>query len=478
MNVKVIRHTLGWVAIVEAACMLMPLICAAIYKESCIGAFLCSIILCAGIGFLLTRGSVQRREMYARDGFVTVAASWIMISLLGAIPFMLGAEGFNFVDALFETVSGFTTTGASVLSDVEALPKSLIFWRSFTHWIGGMGVLVFLVALLPLSGGTNMYLIKAESPGPSVGKLVPKVRATAKILYEIYIVLTVVQAVLLVLGGMELFDALTLTFGTAGTGGFAVKNSGIANYSPYCQWVITIFMIIFGIDFSVYYCILMRKFSAAFRSEEVRVYLLTIAAATGIILYNCRHLFSGFFEGLRHSAFQVASIITTTGYSTVDFDLWPELSKTVLLLLMFIGACAGSTGGGIKVSRVIIMFKSIIKEIRLAVRPKSMHKLQFDGRTVEHETQRSINVFFAAYIVIFVVSILIISIDNFDFTTNFSAIAATLNNIGPGLGKVGPTMSFGEYGALSKLVMTFDMLAGRLEIFPLLVFFAPYTWKK
>ena len=478
MNYRVISHTLGWVAIVEAACMALPLICAAIYGEACIKSFAICILLCLAVGFLLTRGKIVRREMYARDGFVTVAASWIMISILGAMPFMLILKDFAFADALFETVSGFTTTGASILNDVEALPKSLLFWRSFTHWIGGMGVLVFLVALLPLSGGTNMYLIKAESPGPSVSKLVPKVRSTAKILYLIYIFMTAVQIILLLIGGMKPFDALTLSFGTAVTGGFGIKNSSIADYSTYSQWVITIFMILFGIDFSVYHSLFIRRFSSAIRSEEVRVYLLTIAAATAVIMYNCRGLFEGFFDALRHSAFQVASVITTTGYSTADFDKWPELSKTVLLLLMFIGACAGSTGGGIKVSRVIVMFKSIVKEVKIAAHPKSTHKLQLSGRPVEHETQRSINVFFAAYIVIYVVSLLVISIDNFDFTTNFSAVVATFNNIGPGFSKVGPTMNFSAYSTLSKVVLTFDMLAGRLEIFPLLVFFAPYTWKK
>ena len=340
-----------------------------------------------------------------------------------------------------------------------------------------MGVLVFLVALLPLSGGSNLYLIKAESPGPSVSKLVPKIRAMAKILYGLYIFFTVLQVILLLAGGMSVFDALTTAFGTAGTGGFGIKNSSMAGYSPYIQNVVTVFMIIFGVDFTVYYLLLNRKFKAAVRSDEVRTYFLIIITSIILILFNTHGLFESISEAIRHIAFQVATIITTTGFATTDFDKWPEFSKFILVILMFIGACAGSTGGGFKVSRVIVLFKSLAKEIKIAAHPRSTHKLSMNDRPIAHETVRSINTFLVAYLVIFFISLLVISIDNFDFTTNFTAVAATINNIGPGLARVGPTQNFSIYSDLSKLVLTFDMLVGRLEIFPILILFSPYTWK-
>lgn len=478
MNYRIILHTLGWVLNIEGACMLLPLICALIYKESISLVFAGCILLCVAIGCILVFKKPENKVMYSKEGFVTVALSWIFLSIFGATPFYFSGYVPSFIDALFETVSGFTTTGSSVIADVEALPKSLIFWRSFTHWIGGMGVLVFLVALLPLSGGGNMYLLKAESPGPSVSKVVPKVRTTARILYGIYIGLTVIQTIFLLAGGASLFDSLTITFGTAGTGGFGIKNSGMADYSPYIQVVVTVFMIIFGIDFSLYYLILNRKLGLAVKSSEARTYLGIIAVSTLIISFNCRDLFATFGETLRHAAFQVGSIITTTGYATTDFDNWPELSKTILVMLMFIGACAGSTGGGIKVSRIMILIKSIVKEIKIAARPRSTHKIKMNSRVVEHETVRAINVFIAAYFCIYIVSMLVISLDNLDFTTNFTAVAATINNIGPGLSKVGPVETFSLYSPLSKLMLTFDMLVGRLEIFPILILFSPYTWKK
>ena len=478
MNYRMIAHTLGWVLNIEAACMLLPLICAWIYKESCVLAFLICILICAFLGGLLVFKAPKNRTMYSKEGFIIVALSWITMSIFGSLPFFISGYIPSFIDALFETVSGFTTTGASILKDVEALPKSLIFWRSFTHWIGGMGVIVFLVAILPLSGGGNMYLIKAETTGPAVSKLVPKVRSTAKLLYSIYIVLTFIQIVLMLIGGASLFDALTLSFGTAGTGGFAIKNSSIADYSPYIQNVITVFMIIFGVDFSLYYLIIIKKWKLAVKSDEVRAYLGIIAVSIIIICFNCRSLFGSFGETLRHAAFQVGSIITTTGYSTTDFNKWPELSKAILVMLMFIGACAGSTGGGIKVSRILILLKSIVKEIKIAAHPRSTHKIKMNSRVVEHETVRAVNVFIASYLVIFALSVLIISIDNADFTTNFTAVIATLNNIGPGLSKVGPVENFSLYSPLSTIVLIFDMLVGRLEIFPLLILFSPYTWKK
>ena len=478
MNYKMICYTLGCVLNIEAACMILPLICSIIYRDGCTNTFLLSIIICLIFGILLSFRVPKKKNMYAKEGFVTVALSWIVISIFGALPFYLSGYIPNYVDALFETVSGFTTTGATILKDVEALSKSMLFWRSFTHWIGGMGVLVFLVAILPLSGGGNMHLIRAESPGPAVGKLVPKVRQTAKILYGIYIAFTLIQIILLLFGGMSVFEALTLSFGTAGTGGFAPTNASIAQYSSYAQIVITVFMLIFGVDFSIYYLLLNRQFKVALRTEEFRAYFLIVFGSVILVSINCFNLFGNLFETIKHSAFQVASIITTTGYSTVDFDLWPTFSKTIIVMLMFCGACAGSTGGGVKVSRLLVLAKSIIREIKIAAHPRITTKITLNKRTIEHETVRRINVFMAAYIAIFFISLLVISFDNLDFTTNFTAIAATINNVGPGLAKVGPAQNFAVYSPLSKLVMSFDMLVGRLEVFPILVMLSPTSWKK
>jgi len=478
MNYKIILNTLGWVLNLEAAAMLLPLICAVAYGEPYAYVFVICIAICLLIGIPATIKTPKNKTMYAREGFVIVTLSWIAMSLFGSLPFFISGCIPNFVDALFETVSGFTTTGASILKSVEVLPKCMLFWRSFTHWIGGMGVLVFLVAILPLSGGNNLYLIKAESTGPNVSKLVPKVRTTAKILYVMYFVLTVILIILMLLGGCSLFDSLTISFGTAGTGGFGVLDNSIAGYSPYIQKLVTVFMILFGIDFSLFYLLLLGKIKDVLRSEELRTYLGIIFFAIILITLNCFNVFNNLEETIRHAAFQVSSIITTTGFSTVDFDLWPEFSKLILVMLMFIGACAGSTGGGIKVSRILILVKSIGKELVTAIHPNSTRKITLNGRMVEHEIVRVVNVYMAAYILIYVVSLLIISIDNLDFTTNFTAIAATLNNIGPGLEKVGPTSNFSVFSNVSKLVFIMDMLIGRLEIFPFLVFFKLSTWKK
>lgn len=478
MNFGIIFTTLGWVLVTEGICMLLPLVCALVYSESALLVFACCILLCIIAGFALTRIPLKCKSMYAKEGFITVALSWIVISLFGSLPYILSGTITNFFDAFFETASGFTTTGASILKDVEIVPKSVLFWRSFTHWIGGMGVLVFIVAILPLSGGSNLYLLKAESPGPSVSKLVPKVRSSAKILYGIYLMLTLLQIVLLKISGMKWFDTLTLSFGTAGTGGFAILNSGLADYTPVQQNIITVFMLIFGIDFTFHYLLLTKNFKVAAKLEEVQVYLGVVLISALLIAFNCRGLFKTVADALRHSFFQVASVITTTGYSTADFDLWPEFSKTILVLLMFFGACAGSTGGGIKISRVMILLKSIAKEIIVAVHPKRTRKITINSRPIEHETLRSINVFMAAYMAVFVASMLIISLDNLDFTSNFTAVLSCLNNIGPGLSQVGPTRNFSIYSPLSTFVLSADMLIGRLEIFPMLILFSPYTWKK
>ncbi|WP_313582810.1 TrkH family potassium uptake protein [Lacrimispora sp.] len=478
MNKKVIIYLMGWILNIEAVFMLLPCVTALIYRETSGFWFLAVMAVCGGIGIILTRKKPDNMVFFAKEGFVSVALSWIVLSFFGAMPFYLSGEIPRFEDAMFEVISGFTTTGSSILTDVESLSQCMIMWRSFTHWIGGMGVLVFILSLLPLSGGYNMYIMKAESPGPSVGKLVPRVRSTAKILYTIYLFMTMLQIILLLIGGMPLFDSLAISFGTAGTGGFGIKNSSMAFYdSYYLQGVVTVFMILFGINFNVYHLLLTRHPKEAFRCEEARAYLGIIAASVLFITFNIRGSFGSLFSAFHHAAFQVASIITTTGYSTVDFDLWPEFSKGILVALMFIGACAGSTGGGFKVSRVVILLKAVKKELGSLIHPRSVKVLKLDGKPIEHNVLRSINTFLCAYIVIFTFSVLIVSLDNFDFATNFTAVAATFNNIGPGLAGAGPLQNFSKFSALSKYVMMFDMLAGRLEVFPLLLIFAPSTWK-
>lgn len=397
---------------------------------------------------------------------------------MGGLPFLFSGCITNPIDALFETVSGFTTTGASILPSVEELPKSILFWRSFTHWIGGMGVLVFLLTLLPMTSGFHMNIMKAESPGPSVSRLVPKVRSTAKILYGIYIGMTILEIVLLLIGRMPLFDALTLSFGTAGTGGFGIRNDSVASYSVYHQVVITIFMILFGINFNAYFFILLGKAKQAFQIEEVKGYLLIIGAAILVITVNIWHLYENVAVAFQQAAFQVASIITTTGYATTNFDLWPQVSRTILVMLMFVGACAGSTGGGIKVSRFLILVKTVRKELLQYAHPKSVKKIKMDGKSIEHEVVRSTNVFMITYVLIFAFSVLLLAFDNLDLVTNFTAVAATLNNIGPGLELVGPSANFSIFSNGDKLVLIFDMLAGRLELFPLLLLFTRDTWRK
>ncbi len=478
MNYPMIRYILSWVLKVEGILMGLPCLTALIYGEREGFRYLFWALLCFALGVAGSFRRPENTEIYRKDGFAAAALSWIVMSVFGAVPFMLTGEIPSFVDALFEIVSGFTTTGSSILSDVEALSHASLFWRSFSHWIGGMGVLVFILMLLPVRNGSQMNLMRAESPGPSVSKFVPRVRNTAILLYKIYILMTVTEILLLMLAGMQCFDSLCISFGSAGTGGFSVLNSGCATYTAAQQWIITIFVILFGVNFSFYYLILCKKAGAAFGMQEVRAYFLIIVAAAALITWNISGLYGSFSETLRQSAFQVGSIITTTGYATTDFNLWPELSKYILVLLMFIGSCAGSTGGGIKVSRILILMRTIRKELQSIAHPRSIKKIRMDGHEVEHETLRSINVFFITYMVIFAVSVLIISFDEFSFETNFTAVAATLNNIGPGMGDVGPMSNFGIYSPLSKVVMTFDMLAGRLELFPLLLLFCPSTWKR
>ncbi|MDO5572388.1 MAG: TrkH family potassium uptake protein [bacterium] len=478
MNFSMILYILGWILEFEAGFMLLPCIVAAVYGEEQGIVYFMVAVISAFIGFWIVRKKPKNKVFYTREGFVVVALSWLLLSFVGALPFIFTGEIPKIEDALFEIVSGFTTTGASILTDVEALSHTSLFWRSFTHWIGGMGVLVFILAILPMTGGYNMHLMRAESPGHQVGKLVPRVRESAMILYKIYFVLTLSQIIILLIAGMPLFDSLTLSFGTAGTGGFGIRNDGIASYTYAQQTIITIFMAVFGVNFGVYFLIVQKKFKQAVKAEEVRYYLCVLITATLIIAVNIKDMFSSFGEALHHSAFQVSSIMTTTGYSTVDFDLWPSEAKTILVLLMFIGACSGSTGGGMKVSRILILAKTIKKELLSLIHPRSIKKIQIEGRVIEHEVLRSVNVFFAAFMLIVAGSVFLISFDGCDFSTNFTAVAATINNIGPGLSKVGPMTNYSHFSAFSKLVLIFDMLIGRLEVFPMLLLITPATWKK
>lgn len=478
MNTSIIRYILGWVMCFLSVFLLLPFIVSLFYKEKEGLAFLLMAFVCAVAGVLTVIKKPKSYVFFAKEGFVTVASCWLLISFVGSIPFVLNGDIPSFINALFETVSGFTTTGASILKDVEALSYSSLFWRSFTHWIGGMGVLVFVLAILPLAGGHGVHLMRAESPGHNVGKLVPRIRRTAFILYAIYVFMTIMEIIFLLLGGMTLFEALTTSFGTAGTGGFGIKNDSMMSYSPYIQWVITIFMIMFGINFNIYYLLLIRKFKKAFKAEELRYYLGIILVAIILVATYTFDKFENIFEDIRHSAFQVASIITTTGFATADFDLWSNFARAVLVLLMFIGACAGSTGGGIKVSRIIILFKSVKNEIQNFLHPRSTKVLKFDNGVLERDIIRKVSVFLVAYLIIFVTSVLLVTIDGHSLLTNFSAVAATFNNIGPGLEMVGPSGNYSGFSVFSKIVLIFDMFAGRLEIFPMLILFTPTTWKK
>lgn len=477
MNTSMIRYILGNILKLQALFLLLPAITAMIYRENTLVPYLVVAMSCLVLGFMMTWRKPKDTVFYLKEGCVATALSWIELSVTGAFPFVLTGEIPGFVDALFEMVSGFTTTGSSILSNVEALSRSSLMWRSFSHWVGGMGVLVFLLAVIPMSGGSNINLMKAESPGPSVGKLVPKIRSTARILYMIYIGLGVLMFLLLLCGKMPVFDALTTTFGTAGTGGFGIKNDSMASYSPYIQWIVTIFMLLFGVNFNAYYLILFRNAKKAFKIEEIRWYFAIIFLSVFVIFTDLMQFYPSLKDAVRDSFFQVASIITTTGFATADFNLWSATSKSTLVLLMFIGACAGSTGGGLKVSRLIILIKTIFKELTSYTHPKSIVKIKMDDKPIEHEVVRSANVYFITYMIIFVVSVFCLTFENIDLISVFTAVAATFNNIGPGLELVGPTANFGHFTDFSKLVMIFDMLAGRLELFPLLMLFHPELWK-
>ncbi len=478
MNHGIVIYILGWIMKIEAILMLLPAFTAFIYKESIITCYLGVAFVCGLLGIICTRRKPENIMVFAREGFITVALGWLVLSLFGCMPFIISGEIPHFIDALFEIVSGFTTTGASIVPEVEKLSMASRMWRSFSHWIGGMGILVFVLAILPMTGDYNMHIMRAESPGPSVGKLVPKIRITAKLLYTIYFCMTIVMIVLLLLGGMPIFDSICMAFGTAGTGGFACRNSGQAGYTLYQQGIISLFMLLFGINFNVYYLLLFKRPKDALRCEELWGYIGIVAGAIVLITINIRHMFPSLLNTVHHAAFQVATIITTTGYSTVDFNQWPEFSKTILLTLMFVGACAGSTGGGIKVSRIMIALKEVKKEMSALIHPRSVKVIKYEGKSLDHNMLRSLNAYLIVYALIFCLSVLIISLDNFDFTTSFSSVAANLNNIGPGLSVVGPASNFSMLSYRSKLVLIFDMLAGRLELFPVLLLFTRGAWRK
>ena len=478
MNTSMIRYIIGIMLKVEGVLLTIPSVVSLIYREIQGIFYVGTGIFCVMLGFILTAVKPRDTVFYLKEGCIATALSWIFLILFGALPPFISGEIPSFTDSFFEIASGFTTTGASILSNVEVLSHTLNFWRCFTHWIGGMGILVFMLAIVPLSGGGGMNLMRAESPGPSVGKLVPRLKQTAGILYSIYIGLTIIMIILLLVGKMPVFDTICTALGTAGTGGFAIKNDSFSSYTLYQQWITTIFMILFGVNFNLYYFIILKQFKKAVKMEEVRWYFIIILVSVSIITFNILDSVSGFGEAVSKAAFQVGSVITTTGFASADFDLWPTTSKCVLVLLMFVGACAGSTGGGIKVSRFVIMVKSIRKELQSYLHPKLIKKVKMDEHPIEHEVVRSTNVYLITYLIIFGISLLLISLENRDFTTTFTSVAATYNNIGPGLADVGPTCNFGSFSNFSKWVFIFNMIAGRLELFPVLLLIYPSIWKE
>ena len=478
MNIKMLIYILGKVLLIEGILMVLPIICGICYGE---WNYLVFYVACAAAyiiaGYLISFKKPKNMTVFIKDGCVATALSWVALSIGGCIPFMLTGEIPSFTDAMFETASGFTTTGASILTNVEAMSHTSLLWRSLTHWIGGMGVLVFLLAVVPMTGGSNMNLMRAESPGPTVGKIVPKVRSTAKMLYLIYLAMTVTEIIILAVCGMPFFDSVCSAFGTAGTGGFGVRNDSFASYAPHLQWIVTIFMLMFGMNFNFYYYFTVKQINKAFKMSEVKVYLAIAAISTAIICFSVYSIYGNLGDSLRHSMFQVATAMTTTGFATTDFDLWPSIAKFVLVSLMFIGACASSTGGGIKVSRFQIMFKTIKREIESYIHPKTVKKIHLDGKTIDADVEHSVALYFFIYLVIFVASMFIVAFEGHDLVTVFTSVTATLNNIGPGLSLVGPTHNYAFFSDLSKWVLIFDMLAGRLELIPILVFLNPFTYK-
>jgi trk-type K+ transport systems, membrane components len=480
MNKRSIIYILGWVLIVESVAMQIGTVTSLIYGEKEAIYFVATGVVCAILGVLAVKVKKPKNMvLYQKAGFAVTALSWILLSLAGCMPFWLSGEIPHFIDAFYETVSGFTTTGSTILNDVEALSKGMLMWRSFLHWLGGMGVIVFLLAIIPKLGGQqNIFLMKAESPGPIIGKAVPRMRNYATMLYGIYIILTALEFILLLFGGLNVFEAINTSFSTAGTGGFGIYNSNAAAFdSYYVQTVIAVFMLLFGINFSVYLCLIARKFKQSLKFEELWIYLGIVAVSTAIIAFNISSIYKP-YDAFHQSFFYVSSIISTTGFGLTDVNKWPELSKTVIIILTFIGASAGSTGGGFKISRIILLFKEVRKEFSLLVHPRNVKLVKMDGKAVNHDIMRTTSMYLVLYIGVFAISFLLVSIDNMDFTTSFTAVAANLNNTGPGLGAVGPVGNYADFSILSKIVFIFDMLAGRLEIYPLLLLFAPSAWKK
>ncbi|MCI8335296.1 MAG: TrkH family potassium uptake protein [Lachnospiraceae bacterium] len=478
MNYSMIRFILGKMLLIEGVLLLLPAIVSLIYQERSGIWFAAVFVLLLATSLVLGR-KPKDMAIYAKEGFIVVALAWIFWSAFGALPFVLSGSIPHFVDAFFETVSGFTTTGSTILTDIEALPKGVNFWRCLTHWVGGMGVLVFVMAVVPLSGKGSMFLMRAEMPGPTCDKLVPKARSTAKILYCMYLALSAVEVILLLFGGMDLYNAVIHTFSTAGTGGFSSMNASVAAFdSAYIDGVITVFMLLFGVNFNLYFLLLLKNFKFVIKNEELRAYLGVVAGAVILITINILHIYGSPLRAFRYASFQVSSVITTTGFVTANYELWPEFSKGILLLLMIIGACAGSTGGGMKVSRILILAKTIGKEIRQILHPKSVNVVKLDGKRVSDESTHGVYVYVICYLVILAGSILLVTVDNFDFTTNFTAVLTTLNNVGPGLSKVGPVENFSQFSYFSKVILSMDMLVGRLEILPMLMLFAPQVWRK
>ncbi len=479
MNRRMVLYVVGKVVMVEGGLMLLPLITALLYREAVAASIAASIAVALVSGFLITKISRPGlKTIYAKEGFVITALSWFALSAVGALPFFFSREIPSYIDAFFETVSGLTTTGASILTDVESMSKGLLMWRSFTHWVGGMGVLVFMMAIIPSISDRSIHLLRAEVPGPVVGKLVPKIRQTSRILYVIYIAITLIEVVFLLFGGMSLFESLIHAFGTAGTGGFGIKATGIGGYSPYIQWVITVFMLIFGVNFNLYYLLLLKKIKSVFKSSELWVYVSIVAVSVILICFNIAPLYETLSETVRHSFFQVSSIITTTGYATADFNLWPNFSKLILLLLMFIGGCAGSTAGGIKVARVVMLYKIIKTELQRMLHPRSVKVSRFEGKCLDSSTLSSVNSYLAVYTMLFCVFVFIIGFNGFDIETTVSAVSACFNNIGPAFGIAGPVGSYASFSVFSKIVLSMAMLFGRLEIYPIILTLSASTWAK
>lgn len=478
MNTKVVLKLNGYILIFDALAMILPMLVALFYKESAGLAFLPAMLISLAVGIPLVFLKPRNKSLYAREALATVAIAWIIMSIVGSLPFFFSREIPNLIDCIFETASGFTTTGATILRDVESLSRCMLFWRSFTQWIGGMGVLIFVMALAPLAGGNNMQLIRAESAGPQVEKILPKANLNSLLLYGIYIGLTILQIIFLLIGKMPFFDAVTTAFATAGTGGFAVKNTGLAEYSTYIQVVVTVFLIIFSINFNMYFLVVARRFKAVLKNEELRVFFLVVLVAIACITLNNFGMFDNFRQALHHNSFTVASIISTAGFATVDFNLWPEFSKAILLCLMFIGACAGSTGGGIKISRILILFKSLKREFVSMIHPKSVKMIKLNDKKIDDEAIKHINAYIICFAAIYALSFLLISLDGFGFETNVTAVMATLNNIGPGFAHIGPTGNFADFSILSKIVFIVNMICGRLELFPIMIILLPQAWRR